>query len=398
MDWAGWAVFGLLATALLTAVMIAAQLGGLSRLDLPLILGTVVTPDPDRARAAGSVIHLLVGQGFALGYAATFALLGRATWWLGALLGLLHGAVALTVLIPMLVGVHPRMASERAGPASTAVLEPPGSWPSTTARRHRWSPSPPTSPTAPPWACSSAPDEKSLRRPSPIEDYGLLGDTRTAALVGSDGSVDWLCIPRFDGQPVFGRLVGGAAAGRFRLGPHGPVEVVSRRYRPESATLETTWQTDTGRLTLTEGMVAEVSGRLLPATLLVRRLTALDGPVEAVIDFDPRLGERHRPPRAEHRGEVLVCSWSSLAVGLRTSPVVAIQPGEPQVITVTPDQPFTCVMSVADREPLVYVDPDAAWAALREDEARWQAWCRRHRPATSPTVGSSSAACSPSGC
>ena len=126
MDWAGWAVFGLLSTALLTALMIAAQLGGMSRLDLPLILGTVVTPDPDRARAAGSVIHLLIGQCFALGYAATFALLDRAVWWLGALLGLLHGAVALTVLIPMLVGVHPRMASERVGPASTAVLEPPG--------------------------------------------------------------------------------------------------------------------------------------------------------------------------------------------------------------------------------------------------------------------------------
>jgi hypothetical protein len=126
LDWAGWAVFGLLATAVLTGVMISAQLAGLSRLDLPLILGTVLTPDPDRARAAGALIHLIVGQGFALGYAATFALLDRATWWLGALLGLLHGVVALTVLVPMLVGVHPRMASERAGPESTAVLEPPG--------------------------------------------------------------------------------------------------------------------------------------------------------------------------------------------------------------------------------------------------------------------------------
>jgi hypothetical protein len=126
VDWAGWALFGLLATAILTGVMISAQLAGLSRLDLPLLLGTMVTPDPDRARAAGSVIHLLLGQGFALGYAATFALLDRATWWLGATLGLLHGIVALTVLVPLLVGVHPRMASERAGPSSTAVLEPPG--------------------------------------------------------------------------------------------------------------------------------------------------------------------------------------------------------------------------------------------------------------------------------
>lgn len=126
MDWAGWALFGLVATTALTVVMIAAQLGGLSRLDLPLLLGTVVTEDPDRARVAGFFIHLGVGQGFALGYAASFALLRRATWWLGGLLGLLHVAVALTVLVPLLAGVHPRMASARAGPASTAMLEPPG--------------------------------------------------------------------------------------------------------------------------------------------------------------------------------------------------------------------------------------------------------------------------------
>ena len=126
MDWAGWALFGLVATSALTAVMIAAQLAGLTRLDLPLVLGTIVTEDPDRARVAGFFIHLVVGQGFALGYAATFALLHRATWWLGMLLGLLHVAIALTVLLPLLPGVHPRMASHRAGPSSTAALEPPG--------------------------------------------------------------------------------------------------------------------------------------------------------------------------------------------------------------------------------------------------------------------------------
>jgi len=126
MDWAGWALFGLLATTALTVVMITAQLAGFTRLDLPLVLGTLVTADPDRARVAGFLIHLTAGQGFALGYAATFSLLHRATWWFGALLGLLHVAVAVTVLLPLVPGVHPRMASHRAGPASTAVLEPPG--------------------------------------------------------------------------------------------------------------------------------------------------------------------------------------------------------------------------------------------------------------------------------
>jgi hypothetical protein len=126
MDWTGWALFGLFATATLSVIMIGAQLAGLTRLDLPFLLGTIVTHDPDRARLYGFFIHLTFGQGFALGYAAGFALLDIATWWLGALFALLHVAVALTVLIPLLPGVHPRMATDRAGPASTATLEPPG--------------------------------------------------------------------------------------------------------------------------------------------------------------------------------------------------------------------------------------------------------------------------------
>jgi hypothetical protein len=107
-------------------VMISAQLAGLTRLDLPLVLGTIVTEDPDRARFLGFFIHLCIGQGFALGYAAIFAVLDTATWWLGGILGILHAAIALTVLLPLLAGVHPRMASLRAGPASTSTLEPPG--------------------------------------------------------------------------------------------------------------------------------------------------------------------------------------------------------------------------------------------------------------------------------
>ncbi|HEY4727663.1 MAG TPA: hypothetical protein VIJ32_05595, partial [Actinomycetes bacterium] len=78
------------------------------------------------ARVAGFFLHLVIGQGFALGYAATFSLLDRTGWWLGGLLGLLHVAVSLTIFVPLLEGVHPRMASHRAGRSSTAVLEPPG--------------------------------------------------------------------------------------------------------------------------------------------------------------------------------------------------------------------------------------------------------------------------------
>jgi hypothetical protein len=126
MDWGGWAVFGLVATTLLTTVLIVVQLLGRTRLDLPLMLGTAFVADPDRARVVGFGVHLAFGQLFAAFYAAGFASLDRAGWWLGALFGLVHAVVALAVLVPLLPSVHPRMASERAGPNSTAVLEPPG--------------------------------------------------------------------------------------------------------------------------------------------------------------------------------------------------------------------------------------------------------------------------------
>ena len=125
MDWGGWATFGFGATVALTAILVAAQLAGRTRMDIPMMLGTIVVEDPDRARVVGSLMHLINGQFFALFYASGFALLNIATWWLGGLFGLLHGVAALTLIIPLLPGVHPRMASERQGPEGDVVLEPP---------------------------------------------------------------------------------------------------------------------------------------------------------------------------------------------------------------------------------------------------------------------------------
>ena len=126
MDWIGWGVFGLVATAALTSVLIAAQLAGWTRLDLPLLLGTLVVEDPDRARAVGFLLHLCAGQVFALLYALGFAALGMASWWIGALFGLVHAGIALTAIIPLFAGVNPRIGSVRGGPESRSVLEPPG--------------------------------------------------------------------------------------------------------------------------------------------------------------------------------------------------------------------------------------------------------------------------------
>ncbi|MET0524028.1 MAG: glycoside hydrolase family 15 protein [Nocardioides sp.] len=211
--------------------------------------------------------------------------------------------------------------------------------------------------------------------PRPIADYGLLGDTRTAALVSSDGAIDWFCAPRFDDVPVFGRLVGGQDAGTFAAGPAPPAALVDRRYRGESATLVTTWEVGPGRLTLTEGMVAEVAGRLLPPTMLVRRLSAEGCPVIAKVHFEPRRGELHVRPRVRRRFDNgLLCEWGSLALSLTCDTELGIEPGRPTLVTVRPGQPVTLVLGVAHREPLIRVEPAAAWDLLIEDEGRWRAW------------------------
>ncbi len=82
--------------------------------------------------------------------------------------------------------------------------------------------------------------------PSRIEDYALIGDTQTAALVGKDGSIDWLCVPRFDSGAVFAALLGTIDHGRWRLAPAGGIQRVERRYRGETLVLETTFYTDDG--------------------------------------------------------------------------------------------------------------------------------------------------------
>jgi hypothetical protein len=124
MDWLGWLTFGFVATAVLTAILVTAQLMRQTRMDLPTMLGTLLTADLDRAKFPGIVIHFFNGQVFALFYASAFALIGRSGVLLGGLFGFVHGLLALTLIIPALPSIHPRMASEREGLAF-AVLEPP---------------------------------------------------------------------------------------------------------------------------------------------------------------------------------------------------------------------------------------------------------------------------------
>lgn len=126
MNVGAWLLWGFAATVVLTALLAGSQSLHLTRMNLPYLLGTLVTPDRDRARAIGVGIHLLNGWAFSLLYVLTFHLLGRATWYLGAGIGLIHAFFVVTVGLPALPGIHPRMAGETRGPTVARPLEPPG--------------------------------------------------------------------------------------------------------------------------------------------------------------------------------------------------------------------------------------------------------------------------------
>src|ERR1700745_3409034 len=87
-----------------------------------------------------------------------------------------------------------------------------------------------------------------------IEDYGIIGNCETVALVGRDGSIDWLCWPRFDSDACFAALLGDKENGRFKIAPEGKIKRIARRYRPDTLILETHFTTDDGEVTLLDFM------------------------------------------------------------------------------------------------------------------------------------------------
>src|SRR5438034_3366340 len=89
---------------------------------------------------------------------------------------------------------------------------------------------------------------------SRIEDYALIGDCQTAALVGREGSVDWLCLPRFDSGACFAALLGGPEHGRWLLVPVGATRAVRRQYLDDTCILETTFEAEEGAVTLVDCM------------------------------------------------------------------------------------------------------------------------------------------------
>lgn len=120
------AMWGLVATVVLTVLLQGSQGFGFTRMNLPYLLGTMVTPNRDRAKIYGVLVHLVNGVLFAWLYLVMFHIWHGATWWKGLTLGALHACFLLTAVVTLLPALHPRMANETEGPTVVRQLEPPG--------------------------------------------------------------------------------------------------------------------------------------------------------------------------------------------------------------------------------------------------------------------------------
>jgi hypothetical protein len=118
---------GFVGTLVLTTLLQGASALGLTRIDLPFLLGTAFSGDRVRAKALGYGLHFVAGLIFAVIYFAIFSAIGHSGWWLGAIFGALHGLFAATALVSTLLPlVHPRMATPLSAAGSSPLLEPPG--------------------------------------------------------------------------------------------------------------------------------------------------------------------------------------------------------------------------------------------------------------------------------
>ncbi len=124
-----WAALagGFVGTLVLTTMLSTASEFGLTRMDLPFLLGTILTSDRSRAKAIGYAMHFATGLLFALVYFLVFRAVGESGWALGALFGLIHGLFASIALVNVLLPVvHPRMGTPLSAAADRPLLEPPG--------------------------------------------------------------------------------------------------------------------------------------------------------------------------------------------------------------------------------------------------------------------------------
>ncbi|GAB3996436.1 glycoside hydrolase family 15 protein [Glycomyces albus] len=207
-----------------------------------------------------------------------------------------------------------------------------------------------------------------------IEDYGMLGDLQTAALVGRDGSVDWLCLPRFDSPACFAALLGDEESGRWRIAPASGGVADRRRYRGETLILETEWDTDDGTVRLIDFM--PLRGE---AADIVRIVEGVTGSVRMSMDLRLRFGYGRSEPWIRNVDGQMAAIAGSDAAWLYTPVELEHEEASSRTeFTVAAGErvPFVLTHQLSHLPNPTPVDPEDA---LTETERFWNEWIGRIR-------------------
>jgi GH15 family glucan-1,4-alpha-glucosidase len=208
-----------------------------------------------------------------------------------------------------------------------------------------------------------------------IRDYAVIGDGRTLALVALDGAIDWLCVPNLDSPGVCSALLDTERGGSFQLAPGVPFST-ERRYLPDTNVLESTFVTDDGIVRVTDAMLLPSHG-MAPIRELVRRVEGLAGRVPLEWRVEPRFAYGTGGTRVEWRGRIPVATAGRDALAVCTWDA-----GEPSLdgvsisgrLSVDAGKSALLVVSVANKEPLVFPSRSEVEARLEATVGFWKRW------------------------
>ena len=208
--------------------------------------------------------------------------------------------------------------------------------------------------------------------PSRIEDYAVIADTHTAALVSRDGSIDWLCLPRFDSGACFAALLGDERNGHWRIAPAGGVRRVRRRYRGDTLILETEFETGDGAVRLVDFMAPRIAD-----PDVVRVVEGVRGRVPMRMELRIRFDYGRLTPWVRRVGRALLAISGPEALVLRTE---VPHHGEDRATVADFEVaegdrlPFALTWNLSHQELPDAIDP---LAALRKTESYWREWASR---------------------